>query len=285
MANDRGIHYLAGMTQDSIAFIGGGNMARSLIGGLVARGRAATTLRVAEPVPALRDALAADFGVATLATAPEAAAGAGTWVLAVKPQVLREVCGSLARLAQAQRPLVVSIAAGITTAQIDRWLGGGQAVVRTMPNTPALVGAGATGLYANPAVAGDQRLAAEILMQATGITAWIPDEALMDAVTAVSGSGPAYVFLLAEAMQAAGEAQGLAPDTARRLVVQTLLGASRMLDESGDAAALLRQRVTSPGGTTQAAVESFEADGFRTLVDRAIAAATRRGRELAAGNQ
>lgn len=285
MANDRGIHYLAGMTQDSIAFIGGGNMARSLIGGLVARGRAATTLRVAEPVPALRDALAADFGVATLATAPEAAAGAGTWVLAVKPQVLREVCGSLAGLAQAQRPLVVSIAAGITTAQIDRWLGGGQAVVRTMPNTPALVGAGATGLYANPAVAGDQRLAAEILMQATGITAWIPDEALMDAVTAVSGSGPAYVFLLAEAMQAAGEAQGLAPDTARRLVVQTLLGASRMLDESGDAAALLRQRVTSPGGTTQAAVESFEADGFRTLVDRAIAAATRRGRELAAGNQ
>ena len=285
MANDRGIHYLAGMTQDSIAFIGGGNMARSLIGGLVARGRAATTLRVAEPVPALRDALAADFGVATLATAPEAAAGAGTWVLAVKPQVLREVCGSLAGLAQAQRPLVVSIAAGITTAQIDRWLGGGQAVVRTMPNTPALVGAGATGLYANPAVAGDQRQAAEILMQATGITAWIPDEALMDAVTAVSGSGPAYVFLLAEAMQAAGEAQGLAPDTARRLVVQTLLGASRMLDESGDAAALLRQRVTSPGGTTQAAVESFEADGFRTLVDRAIAAATRRGRELAAGNQ
>ena len=273
------------MTQDSIAFIGGGNMARSLIGGLVARGRAATTLRVAEPVPALRDALAADFGVATLATALEAAAGAGTWVLAVKPQVLREVCGSLAGLAQAQRPLVVSIAAGITTAQIDRWLGGGQAVVRTMPNTPALVGAGATGLYANPAVAGDQRLAAEILLQATGITAWIPDEALMDAVTAVSGSGPAYVFLLAEAMQAAGEAQGLAPDTARRLVVQTLLGASRMLDESGDAAALLRQRVTSPGGTTQAAVESFEADGFRTLVDRAIAAATRRGRELAAGNQ
>jgi pyrroline-5-carboxylate reductase len=179
---------------------------------------------------------------------------------------------------------VVSIAAGITTAQIDRWLGGGQAVVRTMPNTPALLGAGATGLYANPAVAGDQRQAAETLMQATGITAWIPDETLMDAVTAVSGSGPAYVFLLAEAMQAAGEAQGLAPDTARRLVVQTLLGAARMLDESGDAAAVLRQRVTSPGGTTQAAVESFEAGGFRTLVDQAIAAATRRGRELAAGN-
>jgi pyrroline-5-carboxylate reductase len=273
------------MTQDSIVFIGGGNMARSLIGGLVARGRAATSLRVAEPVPALRDALAADFGVTTLPTAREAADHAATWVLAVKPQVLREVCESLASLAQAQRPLVVSIAAGITTAQIDRWLGGGQAVVRTMPNTPALLGAGATGLYANPAVASDQRQAAETLMQATGITAWIPDEALMDAVTAVSGSGPAYVFLLAEAMQAAGEAQGLAPDTARRLVVQTLLGASRMLDQSGDAAAVLRQRVTSPGGTTQAAIESFEAGGFRALVDQAIAAATRRGRELAAGNE
>ena len=206
-------------------------------------------------------------------------------MLAVKPQVLREVCESLAPLARGQRPLVVSIAAGITTGQIDRWLGGGQAVVRTMPNTPALLGAGATGLYANPAVDADRRRAAETLMQATGITAWITDEALMDAVTAVSGSGPAYVFLLAEAMQAAGEAQGLSPETARRLVVQTLLGASRMLDESSDPAAVLRQRVTSPGGTTQAAIESFEAGGFRTLVDQAVAAATRRGRELAAGTR
>ncbi len=269
----------------SIAFIGGGNMARSLVGGLVARGQAPGSLRVAEPVPMLRDALAADFGVHAHATAAQAADGAGTWVLAVKPQVLREVCESLAPLARGQRPLVVSIAAGITTGQIDRWLGGGQAVVRTMPNTPALLGAGATGLYANPAVDADRRRAAETLMQATGITAWITDEALMDAVTAVSGSGPAYVFLLAEAMQAAGEAQGLSPETARRLVVQTLLGASRMLDESSDPAAVLRQRVTSPGGTTQAAIESFEAGGFRTLVDQAVAAATRRGRELAAGTR
>ena len=268
-----------------MAFIGGGNMARSLIGGLVARGHGAGRLRVAEPVPALREALAADFGVTAVATAPDAADGAGLWVLAVKPQVLREVCASLAPLAQARRPLVVSIAAGITTAQIDRWLGGGQAVVRTMPNTPALLGAGATGLYANPGVTHEQRQAAEALLQATGITAWIPDEALMDAVTAVSGSGPAYVFLLAEAMQAAGEAQGLAPDTARRLVVQTLLGASRMLSESSETAAVLRQRVTSPGGTTQAAIESLEAGGFHALVDQAISAATRRGRELAAGNE
>jgi len=273
------------MNESSIAFIGGGNMARSLIGGLVARGRAPGSLRVAEPVQALREVLAADFGVGARATAAEAADGAGTWVLAVKPQVLREVCASLAALARAQRPLVVSVAAGITTGQIDRWLGGGQSVVRTMPNTPALLGAGATGLYANPAVDDDQRLAAQTLLQATGITAWIADEALMDAVTAVSGSGPAYVFLLAEAMQAAGEAQGLPPDTARRLVNQTLLGASRMLAESDEPAAALRQRVTSPGGTTQAAIESFEAGGFRQLVDQAVAAATLRGRELAAGNE
>ena len=273
------------MITPSIAFIGGGNMARSLIGGLVARGQVPAALRVAEPVPALRDALAAQFGVPVFATAAEAATGAGTWVLAVKPQVLRAVCEELAPLAQDQRPLLVSIAAGITSGQIDRWLGGGQAVVRTMPNTPALLGAGATGLYANPAVDAVGRQSAQALMQATGITAWITDEALMDAVTAVSGSGPAYVFLLAEALQAAGEAQGLAPETARALVNQTLLGAARMLDGSDEPAALLRQRVTSPGGTTQAAIETFEAGGFRALVDQAVAAATRRGRELAAGNE
>mgnify|MGYP002335808581 CR=1 FL=1 len=272
------------MNKTSIAFIGGGNMARSLIGGLIARGQPSQSLRVAEPVPALRTALAAEFGVRARETGVEAADGASLWVLAVKPQVLRSVCEALAPLAQAQRPLIVSIAAGITTAQIDRWLGGGQAVVRSMPNTPALLGAGATGLYANPQASAAQRQAAEALMQAAGLTAWIPDEALMDAVTAVSGSGPAYVFLLAEAMQAAGEAQGLAPDTARSLVLQTILGAARMLSESDEPAAALRQRVTSPGGTTQAALECFEAGGFRTLVDQAIAAATRRGRELAAGN-
>ncbi len=272
------------MTQTCIAFIGGGNMARSLIGGLVARGQDPASLRVAEPVAALREALTAEFAVQAYPAAPEAADGAGVWLLAVKPQVLRQVCESLAPLAQSQRPLVVSIAAGATTAQINRWLGGGQAVVRTMPNTPALLGAGATGLYANDQVTSGQCEAAEQLMQAAGITAWIPDEALMDAVTAVSGSGPAYVFLLAEAMQAAGEAQGLAPETARRLVLQTVLGAARMLSESPEPAATLRQRVTSPGGTTQAAVETFEAGDLRALVALAIDAATRRGRELAASS-
>src|SRR5690606_15744187 len=151
-----------------------------------------------------------------------------------KPQVLRDVCASLSAQAQATRPLVVSIAAGITSGQIDRWLGGDMAVVRTMPNTPALLGAGATGLFANAAVDDAGRARAQSLLSAAGATVWIDDEEQMDAVTAVSGSGPAYVFLLAEAMQSAGIAEGLPPDAARTLALQTLLGASRMLLE-GDA--------------------------------------------------
>jgi pyrroline-5-carboxylate reductase len=271
----------------SIAFIGGGNMARSLIGGLVARGQDARSIRVAEPVAALRDALAADFGVRTFEHARDACDGAALWLLAVKPQVMRTVCDELATLAQAQSPLVLSVAAGITTGQLQRWLGGNDgrlAVVRAMPNTPALLGAGVTGLYANAAVDAGQRESSSQLLGAVGPAVWIDDEALMDAVTAVSGSGPAYVFLLAEAMQAAGVAQGLPTETARALVQQTLLGAATMLTRLDEPAAVLRQRVTSPGGTTQAAIETFEAGGFRDLVDRAIAAATRRGRELSAAN-
>jgi pyrroline-5-carboxylate reductase len=268
----------------TVAFVGGGNMARSLIGGLVARGTPPASIRVAEPVAELREALARDFDVAVFADGREAVTGAGTWVLAVKPQVMRTVCDSLASEAGSQRPLVVSIAAGITTAQLDRWLGGDAAVVRSMPNTPALLGAGVTGLFANARVEGAGRARAEALLGAAGATVWIDDEMHMDAVTAVSGSGPAYVFLLAEAMQAAGEAEGLAPEAARNLALHTILGAGRMLTEGTEAPAELRRRVTSPNGTTQAAIEAFEAGGFRQLVARAIHAATERGRELSAAN-
>lgn len=268
----------------TVAFIGGGNMARSLIGGLVARGQSPGAIRVAEPVDALRDALQRDFGVTCVEHAGIAAEGAAVWVLAVKPQVMRQVCTELSALAQAQRPLVISIAAGITAGQLDRWLGGGQAVVRAMPNTPALLGVGITGLHANARTGADQRERAAGLLEAVGPTVWIDDESRMDAVTAVSGSGPAYVFLLAEAMQAAGIAQGLAPEAARALVRQTLLGAATMLTQSDEPADVLRTRVTSPGGTTQAAIETFEAGGFRDLVARAIAAATERGRQLSAAN-
>ena len=269
---------------DQIAFIGGGNMARSLIGGLVARGQAPQAIRVAEPVASLRDALQRDFGVACAGHALAAADGADVWVLAVKPQVMREVCTALAELAQERRPLVVSIAAGITTGQLDRWLGGGMAIVRAMPNTPALLGVGITGLFANARTDDAQRANATALLEAVGPAVWIDDESTMDAVTAVSGSGPAYVFLLAEAMQAAGVAQGLSPDAARALVRQTLLGAATMLVRQDEPADVLRARVTSPGGTTQAAIETFEAGGFRELVDHAIAAATQRGRQLSAAN-
>ncbi|HVI58270.1 MAG TPA: pyrroline-5-carboxylate reductase [Luteimonas sp.] len=273
----------------TIAFIGGGNMARSLVGGLVARGVRGDSIRVGEPAEAARAALAADFGVAAFADGPEAVEGADAWVLAVKPQVMRQVCESLAPIARTRRPLVVSIAAGITTAQIARWLGGGEgtgapAIVRCMPNTPALLGAGVTGLFATPAVDAQGRAQAQGLLASAGATAWIGDEALMDAVTAVSGSGPAYVFLLAEAMEDAARRQGLPDATARTLVLQTVLGAARMLTESGEPPAELRRRVTSPGGTTQAAVETFEAGGLRALVDAAIANAAERGRQLSAAN-
>ncbi|UZW59608.1 pyrroline-5-carboxylate reductase [Lysobacter enzymogenes] len=267
-----------------IAFVGGGNMARSLIGGLIARGADPARIRVAEPVPALREALARDFGVPVFERGEDAVEGAQVWLLAVKPQVMREVCGSLAAQARAQAPLAISIAAGITAGQLDRWLGGDAAVVRAMPNTPALLGAGITGLYANDAARPRFDQAAELL-SAVGPTVRIDDEAQMDAVTAVSGSGPAYVFLLAEAMQQAGEAQGLDSEAARALVVQTLLGAATMLRDSEESAATLRARVTSPGGTTQAAVETFEAGGLRELVAHAIAAATERGRQLSAANE
>ena len=267
-----------------IAFIGGGNMARSLVGGLLAGGRAPGSIHVAEPFAAARAGFATDFGVDAVTDNLDAAARAGVWVIAVKPQVLPEVARSLAELAQRTRPLVISIAAGITSGQLEGWLGGSLPVVRAMPNTPAMLGAGATGLFANDAVSPAQRRLAEQLLGSTGVTAWVECEAQMDAVTALSGSGPAYIFLLAEAMQAAGEAQGLPADAARVLALQTIHGAARMLLESGESAADLRLRVTSPDGTTQAAIETFESGGLRRLVGEAIAAATRRSRELSAAH-
>lgn len=268
----------------SITFIGGGNMARSLIGGMIQKGLSADKIKVSEPVGVLADALAKDFSVATFDDNNEAAGNSTIWVFAVKPQVMKSVCQQLSPLAQANKPLIVSIAAGITSQQLDTWLGGNMPVVRIMPNTPALLGAGASGLFANANVNAEQKQHAQDLMQATGITVWIENENLMDAVTAVSGSGPAYVFLLAEAMQAAGIAQGLSADASRALTNQTLLGAARMLAETAEPADVLRQRVTSPGGTTQAAIESFEAQGFRDIVHNAIEAATRRGQALSAAN-
>jgi pyrroline-5-carboxylate reductase len=270
-------------TSFRIAFIGGGNMARSLIGGLVRTGIDAADIAVAEPNAQLRDALARDFGVQVHGDNVAAARGAQVVLLAVKPQVMPQVCTGLATSVQRDSPLVISIAAGIRVDQLDGWLGGSVALVRSMPNTPALIGAGASGLFANAAVDASQRELAERVLGAAGLTVWIDEEDQMDVVTALSGSGPAYFFLLVEALEDAAVAHGLGRDAARALATQTALGAGRMLREDGEAPARLRERVTSPGGTTQAALDAFAAGGLRELVATAIAAATMRGRELSAG--
>ncbi|AVP96376.1 pyrroline-5-carboxylate reductase [Ahniella affigens] len=264
----------------TIAFIGGGNMARSLIGGLITRGHPAGAIRVAEPVPTLQDALVADFGIVAADSNLDAITGADVVLFAVKPQVMATVCLELRAALSAGRPLLISIAAGISLANFEQWLGTDLRLIRAMPNTPALIGAGITGIYADPAVDADDRALAASVLAAVGPTVWIEQEALMDAVTAVSGSGPAYFFLLMESMIAAGVAQGLSEPAARELVLNTALGAARMAVNEPLGPAELRRRVTSPNGTTQAAIETFEAGGFRELTARAIARATERGREL-----
>ncbi|MGH8041204.1 MAG: pyrroline-5-carboxylate reductase [Rudaea sp.] len=264
----------------AVAFIGGGNMASSLIGGLIRNGAPASSITVSEPNADLRAALARDFSIATHIGNTEAARAADVLVLAVKPQVMKTVCEGLHDIVQSRSPLIVSIAAGIRLAQLDAWLGGGAAIVRCMPNTPALIGAGATGLCANAACTAAQRASAQDILSSAGLAVWIGDEALMDTVTALSGSGPAYFFLLVEALADAAVAQGLPRGAARALAAQTCLGAGRMLCEDDAAPAELRRRVTSPNGTTQAALESFTSDGFAKIVARAVAAATRRGGEM-----
>ena len=257
-------------------------MARSLIGGLIRNGTSPQSITVAEPNADLRDALARDFAVAVHAGNEEAAREADVLVLAVKPQVMKIVCAGLCALAQTRKPLVISIAAGIRIDQLERWLGGSVAVVRCMPNTPALIGAGATGLCANACTDAAQRVLAQSILGTAGLSLWIDDEAQMDTVTALSGSGPAYFFRLVEALEDAAVAQGLPRATARALATQTCLGAGRMLIEDDATPAELRQRVTSPGGTTQAALESFAASDLGQIVARAIAAATARGKEMSA---
>ncbi len=266
----------------TIAFIGGGNMARSLIGGLLKRGQVATSIAVSEPFAATAEALVRDFGIAVYSDCASAVAGKAVWLLAVKPQMMREVCEGLRAQVDASEPLVISIAAGISLASLRQWLGPKAKLVRCMPNTPALIGAGMTALFAETDVNAEHRTSAQDLLNAAGASVWVEAEALMDAVTATSGSGPAYFFLMIEAMQAAAIAQGLSPEVARALVLNTAYGAAKMALESDEAASILRERVTSPGGTTAAALAVFEQTGFRSHVNEAIAAATARGKTLSA---
>lgn len=268
------------MTNGIISFIGGGNMATSLIGGLIADGRDPASIYVTDVDPAKLLSLAEAFRVQTSSDNDEAVRLAGTVVFAVKPQVMSSVVKGVAAAALAHRPLFISIAAGVREPDIRRWLGFDAAIVRSMPNTPALVGSGATALYANVQVTHEQRSLAESVMRAVGLTVWVEDEHLLDAVTALSGSGPAYFFLIMEAMERAGTALGLSKDHARMLTIQTAFGAAKMALESSDSPAVLRTRVTSPGGTTESAIDALVTGGMEHLMQKALEAAHARSVEL-----
>ena len=254
-----------------IAFIGGGNMARSLIGGLVAKGQAAEHIWVADPQPQQLAQLQQTFGVNVCSENRDAVAQAEALVLAVKPQIMGKVCQSLQEY-MANLPLTISIAAGINSQSLANWLGTDVPIVRAMPNTPALVEAGATGLYANEICTEAQKAMATNIASAVGLVTWLEDETLIDAVTAVSGSGPAYYFLMMEAMIDAAQQLGLSSSAARQLTLQTALGAAQMAIASDQSPADLRTQVTSKGGTTEQAIASFENSGLREIVAQAMQA-------------
>ena len=267
-----------------ITFLGGGNMASALIGGMIERGFAAGAIQVVELGEAARATLQQRFAVRAVEAFDEAALACDALVLAVKPQQMKAALAPLAGRLSGQ--LVISIAAGLRLADLGRWLGSvgtpHARLVRAMPNTPALIGAGVTGLYADPSVDAAGRAAAERILAAVGSTVWAGAEAQMDAVTAISGSGPAYVFHFIEALEAAGRSLGFDEAGARRLAIDTVLGAGRLAAGSEDAPAVLRQKVTSKGGTTEAALASLAASGWHDELVAAVKAAEDRGRELGA---
>jgi len=297
-----------------IAFIGGGNMAAALISGLAGKLTAGADIHVVDPNAAALEKLRAQFGVSTSAALPgaphapdagvaadeaavavataaaaataaayQAVASADVIVLAVKPQSMREVAEQLRPLLPLQAgtgPLLVSIAAGIRAADLSRWLGGYGAIVRCMPNTPALIGMGVTGMAASAGVSAQQRQQADAIMKAVGGTVWLDDEDKIDAVTAVSGSGPAYVFYFIEAMQKAAEELGLSAQQGKELALATFTGAAQLAAQSDEPVSLLRERVTSKGGTTYAALTSMAQDGVAEAIGRAMKAAAARGHEL-----
>jgi pyrroline-5-carboxylate reductase len=261
-----------------IAFIGGGNMASALVGGLLKNGFDSARIAVVEVDPGARDRMQAEFRVHATSDSSQAVNASTVIVLAVKPQQLREVAQHLRPLLSGQ--LLVTIAAGIRTADLSRWLGGYARVVRVMPNTPALVRAGVSALYAMPGVSADDRRQAESILLAVGATLWVEREDLLDAVTAVSGSGPAYVFYFMEAMEQAAAELGLTPEQARQLTQQTFMGAASLAQQSSDPPGVLRARVTSKGGTTERALQSLEGDAVKASIARAIRHAAQRSREL-----
>ncbi|MEM6986048.1 MAG: pyrroline-5-carboxylate reductase [Pseudomonadota bacterium] len=270
------------MTADSgtqLCFVGGGNMASSLIGGLIAGGHDPSLISVSDPSETQRAELESRFGIATT-EGPSAVDGAAAVVLAVKPHIVEAACGAIASQLDTDA-LVISVAAGTLSDNINQWLGGNRRVVRCMPNTPALYGVGASVLHASADVDDAQRRLAQYILSSAGRVWWVDQEHDLDAVTALSGSGPAYGFLLIEAMTNAGHALGLQRDLAEQLAVQTLLGSATMAQNDSRDPATLREGVTSKGGTTAAALHTFEQGQFRELVARAMTAARDRARELA----
>jgi len=261
-----------------IVFVGAGNMASALIGGLIARGTAPASLQAIDPSASQREALSARFGITTHTASGDHVGQANVIVLAVKPQQMHEAVKALTPQIAGQ--LIVSVAAGVRATDLSRWLGGYSRIVRTMPNTPALIGLGATGLAMLAGGTDADRRLAESIMQAVGQTVWVDDESLLDAVTALSGSGPAYVFRFIESMIAAGIGLGLSPEQSCQLALQTVSGAAQLACASSEPVSILRERVTSKGGTTAAALSVFEARGLDALVAQAMGAARDRSAEL-----
>jgi pyrroline-5-carboxylate reductase len=264
----------------SIGFVGGGHMASALIGGLLGKGFSTGQLQVVEVSVEARERLRGRFGIDARESLDPGFTSCECIVLATKPQQLHEVAANLAGSMHHQ--LLISIAAGIRTGDLSRWLGGYRRIVRAMPNTPAVLGCGMSAIYAAPAANASERNLAESILSAVGETLWLTDEDAMDAVTAVSGSGPAYVYYFIEALEEAARRQGLDTAAARQLTLQTVLGAARVAAEGPEDAATLRARVTSVGGTTERAIQSFEAAGLKEIVTRAVDAAAQRSRELGA---
>ncbi|HEU4925350.1 MAG TPA: pyrroline-5-carboxylate reductase [Burkholderiales bacterium] len=263
-----------------IAFLGGGNMASALIGGLIAKGADARSIAVVEVSAAARERLGARFPI-HIASAPDAALQrCDVLVLAVKPQDAKAAVAPISGTVQGK--LLISIAAGVTLETLSRWLGGHRKLVRCMPNTPALIGAGIAGLYALPEVSVQERAAAQSILAAVGEVVWVEEERLLDPVTAVSASGPAYVFWFIEQLAATAEKLGLSRDTSMKLALHTVLGAAKLAASSGDPPATLRRNVTSKGGTTEAALKVFDEEKLAERFVRAVEAASRRATELGA---
>jgi pyrroline-5-carboxylate reductase len=262
-----------------IGFIGGGNMAAALIGGLAGKLTAGANIHVADPSSEALQKLSQQFGVTTASQAGSELSQCDVVVLAVKPQQMKGVVAQFKSHLRSHQ-LVLSIAAGIRAADLSRWLNGHTAIVRTMPNTPALIGKGITGMVAMSGVSKIQHEAADAIMRAVGQTVWLDDEALIDPVTAVSGSGPAYVFYFIEAMQEAAQEMGLTAAQGTQLAIATFAGAAQLAADSTEPVSLLRERVTSKGGTTYAALTSMDASGVKPAIVKALKAAAARGKEL-----